>query len=222
MALDTTERDRAERATARLAAIVNSSDEAIVGKTLDGVITSWNPAAERTFGYTAVEALGRNIRLIIPEDRHAEEEGVLARIRRGEEVDQFETERLTADGRTIIVSLKVSPIRGPDGKLVGASKIARDITEKKRNEEKLVGSQHYLQAVLDSMPECVKVLGPDGAVLQARVNTRDLEIRREDIAWVRTEQTKAFAVEELVPELLVLQRRNSDETNFRLAKVSWS
>ena len=180
MALDTTERDRAERASARLAAIVNSSDDAIVGKTLDGIITSWNPAAERTFGYTAVEALGRSICLIIPEDRHAEEEGVLARIRRGEEVDQFETERVTADGRTLIVSLKVSPIRGPDGKLIGASKIARDITEKKRNEEKLVESQHYLQAVLDSMPECVKVLGPDGVVLQ--MNRAGLQMLETDSA----------------------------------------
>jgi len=178
MALDTTDRNRAEQASARLAAIVNSSDDAIVGKTLDGVITSWNPAAERTFGYTAVEALGRNICLIIPEDRHAEEEGVLARIRRGEEVDQFETERLTADGRTIIVSLKVSPIRGPDGKLIGASKIARDITEKKRNEEKLVESQHYLQAMLDSMPECVKVLSPDGSVLQ--MNRAGLQMLEAD------------------------------------------
>src|SRR5215813_13034024 len=84
---------------ARLAAIVESSDDVIVSKTLDGIITSWNPAAERTFGWTAEEAIGRHITLIIPADRRAEEDGVLARIRRGERVDHFETVRITKDGR---------------------------------------------------------------------------------------------------------------------------
>jgi PAS domain S-box-containing protein len=117
----------------RLAAIVDSSDDAIVGKTLDGVITSWNRGAERIFGWTAAEAVGRHVRLIIPPDRWAEEDDVLARIRRGERVDHYETVRVTKDGRLIDVSLSVSPVRS-GGRIVGASKIARDVTERRRLE----------------------------------------------------------------------------------------
>ena len=115
---------------ARLAAIVDSSDDAIVSKTLDGVITSWNGAAERLFGYSASEAIGQQIFLIIPEDRVAEENDVLARLRRGERLDHFETVRQAKDGRRISISLTVSPIRDATGTIVGASKVARDITER--------------------------------------------------------------------------------------------
>src|SRR5262245_42110454 len=110
----------------RLAAIVESSDDVIVSKNFDGIITSWNPAAERTFGYTAAEAIGRHITLIVPEDHLAEEEQVLARIRRGERVDHFETVRRTKDGHRLDVSITVSPIRNAAGHVIGASKVARD------------------------------------------------------------------------------------------------
>ena len=123
---------------ARLAAIVDSSDDAIVSKTLDGVITTWNRAAERMFGYTAEEAVGRHITLIIPADRHAEETDVLARIRRGEIVDHFETVRQHKHGRLLDISLTVSPIRDANGVIVGASKIARDITDRRRNDAERV------------------------------------------------------------------------------------
>ena len=135
VARDITETRRFERERAWLAAIIDSSDDAIVGKTLDGVITSWNPSAERMFGWTAAEAVGRHITLIIPRERHAEEEGVLARIRRGETVDHFDTVRVTKDGRFLDISLTVSPIRDGQGRIVGASKIARDVTERRRLEE---------------------------------------------------------------------------------------
>jgi PAS domain S-box-containing protein len=118
----------------RLAAIVDWSDDAIVSKTLDGVITSWNRGAERIFGWTAAEAVGRHIMLIIPPDRHAEEADVLARVRRGERVDHYETVRVTKDGRLLDISLTVSPVRDAGGRIVGASKIARDITERRRLE----------------------------------------------------------------------------------------
>jgi PAS domain S-box-containing protein len=127
--------ESSEIALARLAAIVDSSDDAIVSKTLDGVIMSWNRAAERMFGYSASEAIGRHITLIIPEDRHGEEQEVLARIRRGERIDHFDTVRRTKDGRLIYISLTVSPVRGPDGTIVGASKTARDVTDRKLAEE---------------------------------------------------------------------------------------
>src|SRR6185436_7446396 len=122
-------------AHARLAAIVESSDDVIVSKTLDGIITSWNRAAERTFGWTPAEAIGRHITLIIPPERRAEEDEVLARIRRGERVDHFETVRVTKDGRFIDVSITVSPVKDGSGRIVGASKVARDITERRRLEE---------------------------------------------------------------------------------------
>src|SRR5438477_2192409 len=121
-------------ARARLAAIVDSSEDAIVSKTLDGIITSWNPAAERMFGWTAAEAIGRPITLIVPEAQRAEEDDVLARVRRGERVEHFDTVRVTKDGRLVDVSLTVSPVRDSAGRVVGASKIARDISERRRVE----------------------------------------------------------------------------------------
>jgi PAS domain S-box-containing protein len=120
------------RLAAILAAIVDSSDDIIISKTLDGVITSWNRAAERMFGWTPAEAVGRHITLIIPDERGAEEDEVLARLRRGERIDHFETVRITKDRRLVDVSITVSPIRDVQGRIVGASKIARDITERRR------------------------------------------------------------------------------------------
>jgi PAS domain S-box-containing protein len=120
---------------ALLAAVVDSSDDAIVTKTLQGVITSWNRGAERLFGYTAAEAVGQPIFLIIPDDRKAEEEDVLARLQRGERIDHFETVRKAKDGRRIPISLTVSPIKNEQGQIIGASKVARDISDRLRAEE---------------------------------------------------------------------------------------
>jgi two-component system sensor histidine kinase UhpB len=136
---------REEMLSARLAAIVDSSDDAIVSKTLDGIITSWNRAAERLFGYSAAEAVGQHIFLIIPEDRRAEENDVLARLRRGEKIDHFETVRQAKDGRRIPISLTVSPIRDTTGRIVGASKIARDITERALAQEALRRAHEELE-----------------------------------------------------------------------------
>jgi len=121
-----------------LASIVESSDDAIVSKNLDGIITSWNSGAERIFGYSAGEAIGQPITLVIPENRQSEEREILTRIRRGERIDHFETVRQDSHGRLIVVSLTVSPVKDANGKIVGASKIARDITEQKRNQELIV------------------------------------------------------------------------------------
>jgi PAS domain S-box-containing protein len=118
-----------------LASLVESSDDAIVSKNLDGVITSWNGGAERIFGYSAREAIGQPITLVIPEDRHSEEREILTRIRRGERIDHFETVRQCKHGSFIVVSLTVSPVKDANGRIVGASKIARDVTEQKRNQE---------------------------------------------------------------------------------------
>ncbi|HEY7640831.1 MAG TPA: PAS domain S-box protein [Steroidobacteraceae bacterium] len=134
---DITEQRRAEHTRAWLAAIIASSDDAIVSKTLDGQITSWNPGAVRLFGYQPEEILGKSILEIVPPELHDEEAEVLARLRRGERVEHFETTRIAKDGRRVEVSLTVSPIRDEEGTIVGASKIARDIGERKRAERLL-------------------------------------------------------------------------------------
>ena len=148
---DVTERKRAEEVRARLAAIVESSEDAIVSKTLDGVIRSWNAGAERLFGYTAEEAVGRPITLIIPPERQDEERAILERLRRGERVEHFETVRVAKDGRRLDISLTVSPIRDDAGHVIGASKIARDITERKRAEKALRESEErYRRAAAEA------------------------------------------------------------------------
>jgi two-component system CheB/CheR fusion protein len=135
---------RARAARAHLAAIIEGSDDAIVSKSLDGIIMSWNRSAERIFGYTAAEAIGQSILLIIPQERRAEETEVLSRIRKGEVVDHFETVRLRKDGTPVDISLTVSPVRDQSGRIVGASKIARDITQRKQIEHQR--DQLYEQA----------------------------------------------------------------------------
>jgi PAS domain S-box-containing protein len=134
---DMTEERRAELARAWLASIVESSHDAIVSKTLDGCITSWNPGAVALFGYTPGEIVGKPITTIVPPELYEEEAEVLARLRRGERLDHFETVRVAKDGRRIDVSLTVSPIRNEEGEIIGASKIARDISERKRTEQQL-------------------------------------------------------------------------------------
>ena len=136
----------------RLAAIVDSSEDAIIGKTLEGIVTNWNQAAERMFGYTAEEMTGRSLLQLVPPERSDEEADVLASIRRGESVRHFETERICKDGRRIDVSIMVSPIRDRQGRIVGASKIARDISERKRAEEELRDSNERLRLFAEHAP----------------------------------------------------------------------
>ena len=137
IARDITDRKQAEQSRNLLAAIVDSSDDAIVSKNLDGIIRSWNKGAERIFGYTAEEAIGEHITLIIPPDRHAEEDDILARLRCGERIDHFQTVRRRKDGMLLDVSLTISPVRDSSGQIIGASKVARDITVQKRTAEKM-------------------------------------------------------------------------------------
>lgn len=131
------ETEVAERERARLAAIVGSSNDAIIGKTLDGTITSWNAAAERMYGYTADEAIGRSIALLVPPDRLDELSRFLEQLRRGERIEQHDTVRVTKDGRTVDVSVSISPIANERGEILGAATIARDVTERRRDDVRL-------------------------------------------------------------------------------------
>src|SRR5581483_6498467 len=124
----------AEQAVFYLASIVSSSDDAIVGKDLSGIIQSWNAGAERLFGYRAAEVIGRPITILVPPERLQEEEDILARIARGERVEHYETVRVQKDGTRVDVSLTLSPVKDAEGRVIGASKIARDISQRKREE----------------------------------------------------------------------------------------
>jgi PAS domain S-box-containing protein len=148
---DITEHKRAEAAARRLAAVVQSSHDAIVAKDLNGIITDWNKGAERIFGYAPKEVIGKSILILIPKERQNEEQDILSRIRRGQFIDHYETVRRRKDGTLIDVSLTISPVRDAKGKIVGVSKIARDITEKKRVEGRLAEQARLLDLSSDAI-----------------------------------------------------------------------
>jgi two-component system, LuxR family, sensor kinase FixL len=162
ISLDLTPHKAADDLRLRLAAIVDSSDDAIIGKTLDGIVTSWNAAAESLFGYGEAEMVGRPLAILFPPDKLAEEAMILARIRQGLKVDHYETIRRRKDGREINVSLTISPIRDREGNIIGASKIVRDISERKEAEMALMHREALLRSILDTVPDAMIVIDKHG------------------------------------------------------------
>lgn len=212
---DVSERKRAEESQAFLAAIVASSDDAIVSKTLDGVIRSWNAGAERVFGYTAEEAISRPITLIIPPERLDEEQEILARIRNGERVDHFETVRVSKQGRQIDISLTVSPIRDNAGRVIGASKVARDISDRKKAEEALRQADQrkdeFIAMLAHELRNPLATLrnGLEVTRLTGDRNTPTLEIMdRQLMLMVR-----------LIDDLLDISRLNRQKMELRRSRV---
>ncbi len=213
--IDVTERKQIEAALQErenrlrwLASIVESSDDAIVSKNLDGIITSWNRGAERVFGYTAEEAIGQPITIVIPQDRQDEERTILTRIRRGERIDHFETVRQRKHGSLIVVSLTVSPVKNAEGKIVGASKIARDITEQKRSQEQIATlareAEHRSKNLLANVQATVKLSQsdtPEGLKraiegrIRALANVHSLFV---ETRWIGAELS-TVATQELAP-----------------------
>src|SRR4051812_33189188 len=171
---DNYERKKAEQAIANLAAIVTSSDDAIIGKDLSGIVTSWNHGAERLFGYTAEEMIGQSVLRLFPTERLDEERYILGRLQRGEAVDHYETIRRHKDGTELVVSLSVSPVFDSHGKIIGASKIARNITEQKRIEEALRRSERDLSDFFDNASIGLHWVGPDGIIM--KVNQTELDM----------------------------------------------
>jgi PAS domain S-box-containing protein len=172
MLVDISDRNRAEEYSNKLASIVESSDDAIISKDLNGIIASWNQGAERLFGYSAAEAIGKPVSMLIPDDRQDEEPHILARIRRGERIDHYETVRRRKDGGMVEISITVSPLRGIDGTIIGASKIARDITERRH----ALDQQHLLLREMNHRIKNLFSLASSIVTLSARSATtpRDL------------------------------------------------
>jgi len=173
---------QADKAIGLLASIVDSSDDAIVSKTLEGIITSWNGGAERLFGYTAKEAIGQPITMIIPLDRRDEETRILARLRQGQPIEHFDTVRVRKDGTKVEISLSISPVRDAAGKIIGASKIARDITERKRIERELSESEERFRTLADALDTQVQFRTQElrrrnAEILQQSDQLRDLSGR---------------------------------------------
>jgi PAS domain S-box-containing protein len=161
---DVTERKRTEEANRLLAAIVNCSNDAIIGKDLDSIVTSWNTGAERIFGYAASEMLGQSITRLIPPDRLHEEKQIIDKIKTGESVEHFETLRAAKDGRLLNISVTVSPIKDKSGRIVGASKVAGDITEQKAAQEALHESEKQFRTMIDAIPQLAWMANPDGFI----------------------------------------------------------
>ena len=191
-AADVTERRKAEEARHRLAAIVESSDDAIISKDLNGIVTSWNIAAEKMFGYTAEEIVGRSITTIIPPELHSDEEAILATIARGERIRHFETERVKKNGERIEVSLTISPVRDEAGRIIGAAKIARDITQQKKTEHALHTSERLASVGRLAATVAHEINNP----LEAVTNLIYLSRKSKDAEEVR--RYLAAAEEELI------------------------
>ena len=189
-------------AQAWLAAIVESADDAIVSKRLDGTVTSWNPAARRIFGYEPFEMVGQSILKLVPPELHAEEADILARVRRGEQVDHYETTRMRKDGSRVRVSLTVSPVRDGTGRIIGASKIARDITDQNKGGE----VRSYLASIIDSSDDAIVSKDLNGIIT----------------SWNRAaERLYGWSSEEMVGEsvLKIIPPELKHEEDFILGKV---
>jgi PAS domain S-box-containing protein len=162
---DITERKRGEEVALRLAAIIESSDDAIVGTDLDGIVMTWNSGAERIFGYLAEEIIGKPITILIPSDRQKEEEAILERIRFGQRIEHYETVRQCKHGGLIDISLTVSPVRNAQGKVIGASKIARNITDLKRSQMQIINlareAEHRTKNILATVLATVRLSHSD-------------------------------------------------------------
>jgi PAS domain S-box-containing protein len=223
---DITDRKRVEAENAKLAAIVECSDDAIFSETLDGIVTSWNPGAERLFGYSESAALGQSALMLVPPERRDEEQAILNRLRRRERVDHFETVRQRADGSRLDVSLTVSPITDDEGRILGASMIARDITERKRAEQ----DRSRQALVVENTGDFVGMWGRDGSLIYLNRAAREMVGLEQDEAMFRTSLGEFFfpedrdaMVDEFIPHVLRAGRGEAEVRfrHFRTGEPLW-
>jgi PAS domain S-box-containing protein len=191
--VDITDFVGARESQARLAAIVQGSEDAILAKNLQGQITNWNPGAERLYGYTAAEAIGQSVELIVPDDRKKEFQRIMARLRNGERIEPFETVRVRKDGRKIVVSLSISPLRDGAGRLIGGSTITRDITEHKRGEQLVRRSEARFRQLFEAAADATVLVDRRGTILEANP-AGALLVGTKDPATLR-----GISLEELLP-----------------------
>jgi PAS domain S-box-containing protein len=218
--MDITDKKRAEEASLQLAAIVQSASDAIVSKDLNGVVTSWNQAAENMFGYRAEEIVGRSILLIIPPELHEEERRILAKMRAGERIDHFETVRIRKDGERLNVSLTISPIRNQAGKIIGIAKIVRDITEQKKFEQSLRTSEKLAAVGRLAATIAHEINNP----LEAVTNLMYLATHEPDLPdrlknYLRSADRELRRVSHIARQTLGFYRDNSRPQEFSVARA---
>lgn len=236
---DITERKQAELARSQLGAIVESSDDAIVGKDLNGIITHWNAGAERTFGYSPDEIIGKSVLTLIPPDLHHEEPEILAKIRRGERIEHYESQRVTKEGKRIDVALTISPVKDSSGKLIGASKIARDISGRKLAEEALRRSEklaaagrlaasiaHEINNPLAAVTNLLYLMGkhPDKSGRYLELATQELDrvihISKQTLGFYRDTSTPVeIELADLFDNILYIYARRLEGRNIEIKRA---
>jgi len=219
IARDITDQRQLEIARARLAAIVESADDAILSKDLNGIITSWNQAAERTFGYSEEEILGASILTLVPKELHPEEAMILRRIRAGERIEHYETIRLTKDGKRLNVSLTISPLRNAAGEVVGASKVLRDVTQRKRMEQSLMEAEKLSASGRMAASIAHEINNPLEAVLNliylARCNSSDSEV----ISYLATAESELVRLSHIAKQTLGFYREQNSAAMVSLTEL---
>lgn len=219
IARDLTEMRAMDVTRSRLAAIVESADDAILSKDLNGRITSWNCAAERTFGYSEEEMMGQSILRLVPDELHAEQEGILEKMRRGERIEHFETVRVTKDGRRLNVSLSISPVRDASGKVMGASKIVRDLTQRTRMEHSLMQAEKLTSSARMAASIAHEINNPLEAVLNliylARSNSSNLEV----MAYLNTAESELVRLAHIAKQTLGFYRDQNSAALVSLTQL---
>jgi PAS domain S-box-containing protein len=216
---DITERKHAEAATSHLAAIVESSNDAIVSKDLTGIIKSWNTAATRIFGYAPEEVIGRSILVLIPPELYAEEEMILRRLRAGERIEHYETERLRKDGQRLQVSVTISPVRDAKGKIIGASKIAHDIGDRKRAEQALLTSEKLATAGRLAATVAHEINNPLESVINLVYLAKRAETDPVIQSYLLTAEEELNRIAHLSKQTLGFYRERSEKTRVRVGDL---
>jgi PAS domain S-box-containing protein len=217
---DVTERQIAEEAMQRLAAIVDSSDDVILSKDLDGIITSWNPAARRLFGYSAEEMIGQSILKLIPEELRDEERRIIESIRAGQRVEHFDTVRLTKDGRLLEVSLTVSPIRDDQGVVIGASKILRDVSDRKRIEQSLMQAEKIAATGRMAATIAHEINNPLEAVMNLLYLLRTKITDEDGLTYLSTAEGELARVSHIAKQTLGYYREHAAATLASLSEIA--
>jgi len=209
-----------EQAAFHLAAIVESSDDAIVSKDLTGIVTTWNAAAERLFGWTAEEMIGKSILTIIPSELQHEETGILNRIREGRRIEHYETERVRKNGERVWVSLTISPVKSPTGKIVGASKIARDISDRKKVQEALIQSEKLAATGRMAAAIAHEINNPLEAVTNlAYLIFSDAQLNEKTRAYAKLLLQEAGRASEIAKQSLAFYRDAGKPGNFAISEL---